>query len=188
LITSAERGEIQLFFVDAAHFVLDTYLGYLWCFVRCFIKSGSGRQRFNVLAGLDFITKNVVAIANDAYINAESVCELLQLIANQNIGIPIKIILDNAKYQRCQLVEDFAKSVNIELIFLPSYSPNFNLIERLWKFVKKKCLYSKYYSDFKLFKKAIRDVLSNLENYNDELNSLLTANFQSFKNIKIVTV
>jgi len=188
LIEQAENGKIQLFFVDAAHFVLGTYLGYLWCFVRCFIKSGAGRQRFNVLAGLDFMTKNIIAIANDSYINAESVCELLKLIAEQNIGLPIKIILDNAKYQRCELVVNFAKSLNIELVFLPSYSPNFNLIERLWKFVKKKCLYSKYYSDFKQFKNAIRNVLSNLDKYNEELNTLLTAKFQTFDNVKLVTV
>jgi len=116
------------------------------------------------------------------------VCVLLQLIADQNIGIPIKIILDNAKYQRCELVENFAKSLKIDLVFLPSYSPNFNLIERLWKFVKKKCLYSKYYSDFKKFKNAIREVLANLDDYNEELNTLLSAKFQTFKNIKLVTV
>jgi len=179
---------VQLFFLDAAHFVFGTYLGYLWCFARCYIKSGAGRQRFNVLAGLDFVTKNITAIANETYINADSVCQLLQLIANQSIGIPIKIILDNAKYQRCKLVQDFAESLNIELIFLPSYSPNFNLIERLWKFVKKKCLYSKYYSDFSQFKKAIRDVLVNGDNNKEQLNSLITENFQTFKNVKLVTV
>ncbi len=52
-----------------------------------------------------------------------------------------------------------AKSLNIELCFLPSYSPNLNLIERVWKFVKKKCLYSQYYEKFPAFKDAISKCL-----------------------------
>lgn len=64
--------------------------------------------------------------------------------------IPITLVLDNARYQKCQLVTELASTLAIELLHLPSYSPNLNLIERLWKFVKKQCLYSKYYSDFSL--------------------------------------
>ncbi len=63
--------------------------------------------------------------------------------------LPIVLILDNARYQKCQIVWLLACELNIELLYLPSYSPNLNLIERLWKFVKKKCLYSIYYADFK---------------------------------------
>jgi len=54
------------------------------------------------------------------------------------------LVLDNARYQKCHLVQNLAATLNIELLFLPTYSPNLNLIERLWKFVKKKCLYSIY--------------------------------------------
>lgn len=185
----AKAGELKVFFVDAAHFVHGTYLGCLWCFVRCFIKSPSGRKRFNVLGALDAITKEIVTIVNETYINSQSVCDLMEEIAKRNIGISIKLIMDNAKYQRCKLVKESAARLKIELIYLPSYSPNLNLIERFWKFVKKKCLYSKYYESFALFKNAIEKVLEN-ENleYDEELNSLLTLNFQSFKNVNIVTV
>ena len=79
-------------------------------------------------------------------------------------------------------------ALGIELVFLPSYSPNLNLIERLWKFVKKKCLYSKYYSKFEDFKAAIYACVTNGHTkYTEELESLLTLNFQTFKNSKIVT-
>jgi len=167
---------------------MGAYLGVLWCFKRCFIKSSSGRQRFNVLGAIDAITKELIAIANDSYIDSQSFCELLYLIAHENIGIPVTLILDNAKYQKCDLVTQLANNLNIELLYLPSYSPNLNLIERLWKFVKKKCLYSKYYSDFAEFKKGIRDVLAHLDNYKEETESLLTLNFQSFKNVKTIAV
>lgn len=115
---------MKVFFVDAAHFVHGTYLGYLWCFVRCFIKSPSGRRRFNVLGALDAITKEIITVVNETYINGQSVCDLMEEIAKRNIGIPIKLIMDNAKYQRCKLVKVAAARLKIELIYLPSYSPN----------------------------------------------------------------
>lgn len=84
---------------------------------------------------------------------------------------------------------DLATTLNIELLYLPTYSPNLNLIERLWKFVKKKCLYSKYYGDFDSFKGAIADCLAQTDpTYKEELDSLLTLKFQSFKKSQIITV
>jgi len=83
-------------------------------------------------------------VTNDTYITADSVCELLRRIAKLNLGMPITLVLDNARYQKCNIVTALALQLNIELLYLPAYSPNLNLIERLWKFVKKKVLYSKY--------------------------------------------
>jgi len=93
-----------------------------------------------------------------------------------------RIVLDNAKYQRCYYVIDYAKELGVELLFLPGYSPNLNLIERLWKFIKKKCLYSVYYADFKTFKATIIGCTEEMSTkYKEELKSLLTLNFQIFK-------
>ncbi len=110
-------------------------------------------------------------------------------LAALGLMIPITLVLDNARYQKCHLVIDLAASLNIELLYLPSYSPNLNLIERLWKFVKKKCLYAKYYSNFSLFSSAISDYLAQPHiQFKDELNSLVTLKFQSFNNTHIVPV
>ena len=149
-----------MFFVDAAHFVSAPFLAYLWCFVRCFIKAPAGRQRFNVLGALNAVTHELITVTNDAYINATSVCELLGKIAQANVGVPISLILENARYQKCAVVREVAESLKIELVYLPSYSPNLNLIERFWKFIKKEALYSKYYADFGAFSKAISDCIS----------------------------
>ena len=127
----------------------------IWSFVRLFVPTPSGRKRVNILAALNAITHELVTIVNESYINSESVCQLLTKIKALNLTIPVTLVLDNARYQRCCLVQDFAASLNIELLFLPSYSPNLNLIERFWKFVKKQCLYSKYYPTFSDFKEAI---------------------------------
>jgi transposase len=128
-------------------------------------------------------------VTNDSYINALSVCELLKKLAALNLTIPITLILDNARYQKCQLVQDLAESLGIELLYLPSYSPNLNLIERLWKFVKKQCLYSKYYEDFTLFQAAISNCVENAHiTHEKELKSLLTLRFQSFEKVKVIAV
>ena len=112
----------------------------VWCFQRLFIKAPSGRQRVNVLAALNAITHEVLTVQNLTYITAATVCELLRLIANAQPSIPVTVILDNARYQRCALVQTVAETLGIELLYLPTYSPNLNLIERFWKFVKKQCL------------------------------------------------
>lgn len=137
-----------------------------------------------MLGALDVISHELVTITNDAYINAQCVCDLLYKLRQLNPELPITLILDNARYQKCQLVWNLAISLNIELLYLPSYSPNLNLIERLWKFVKKRCLYSIYYSNFNAFKQAISDCLAHThDTYKDELDSLLTLNFQTFDDI-----
>jgi transposase len=176
--------------MDAAHFVHQAYLGMAWSQERIFIPSPSGRSRYNVLGALNAVTKDIVTVCNDEYINGESVCALLcKLAARKCDNMPITVVLDNARYQRCDLVIKYAKAVGIELLFLPSYSPNLNLIERLWKFVKKNCLYSKYYDKFKTFKEAIMACLENKTSKRmQELETLLTCEFQSFADIKISTV
>lgn len=128
-------------------------------------------------------------VSNDTYITAETVCALLWQIASLNLAVPITLVLDNARYQRCRIVEELASQLNIELLFLPAYSPNLNLIERLWKFVKKKVLYSKYYSDFGQFKNAISGCLKQTSTtHKKELDSLLTLNFQVFRKCQLVPI
>ena len=173
--------------MDAAHFVFAPFLGYLWCFVRMFIKAPSGRQRFNVLGALNAISHEMVVITNTGYINAYSACELLIRLSQKFGRLPITIVLDNARYQKCKLVQATAKLFDIELLYLPPYSPNLNLIERMWKFVKKKCLNSKYYPDFASFTNSITEVLSKTNGcYKKELDSWLSLNFQSFKKSYII--
>lgn len=189
LLKEAINGEKAVFFVDAAHFVHRAYLGFLWCFTRTFICSPSGRKRFNVLGAVNAVTKEIITITNETYINSESVCQLLFKLANSGLSIPIAIVLDNAKYQKCQLIQDYAKELGIQLCYLPSYSPQLNLIERFWKFVRNECLYSKYYSNFSDFKAAIFNCIVTAHvDKKEKLNSLLTLNFQSFEKVKVSTV
>ena len=109
-----------------------------------------GENRYNVLGVLDAVTHRIISVCNTSYINHLSVIELLEKIRefHKDSIIPISIFLDNAKYQVCKAVKDRADVLNIELMFLPPYSPNLNLMERLWKWMKKDCLICMYYSKF----------------------------------------
>jgi transposase len=146
------------------------------------VRTPSGRQRFNVLAALHAITHQLITVTNDSYINASSVCELLDKLAALRLCTPITVVMDNARYQRCRLVMEKAAALGIELLFLPTYSPNLNLIERLWKFVRKECLSSTYYEHFDAFKQALTQCLSETTGrHQAALNGLLTLEFQTFE-------
>ena len=178
----ARRLKRVVCFVDAAHFVHGPYLGYLWCFVRLLMRGPSGRKRFNVLGAIDAVTHGLTTVCNETAINAEAVCELLRKLSARYVGLPMTLVLDNARYQRCVLVQQLARELRIELLFLPSYSPNLNLIERLWKFVKKECLSCRYDEDFARFKAAITECLDEVEGrHKSSIRSLLTLNFQTFE-------
>jgi transposase len=116
------------------------FLGYLWCFSRLFIKSASGRKRFNVLGAINAVTLEIITVTNETYINAESVCQLLRKLSQMSAGKNVSIVWDNARYQKCAAVFELADELGITLVYLPSYSPHLNLIERLWRFVRKECI------------------------------------------------
>jgi len=188
-LAEAKEGKREVFFIDAAHFVHGAFLGMVWCFVRIFIPSPSGRKRFNVLGALNAVTNEVLIHTNETYINSQCVCDLLLQIFRCYGSKPITVVLDNARYQKCNLVQTLATNIGMELLFLPSYSPHLNLIERFWRFVKKKCLYSKYYSDFAQFKTAINQCIFQAPHENaEQLESLLTWNFQSFQKVQILPI
>jgi transposase len=186
-LAEAQAGKRAVFFVDAAHFVLAPFLGCLWSLTRIFIKAPAGRQRFNVLGAWNAITHELITVSNDTYITAESLWALLPQLAALNLTVPITVFLDNARYQKCALVQAVAASLQIELCYLPAYSPNLNLIERVWKFVKKKSLYSKYYTDFTAFKAAIETCLREMPTtHKVALDSLLTLRFPRFEKAQLM--
>jgi transposase len=186
-LEQARWGRRQVYFVDAAHFVFAPFLGCVWCAVRLFVRAASGRKRYNVLGALDAVTHRLIRVTNDGYINAESVCALLRAVAGASVGLPITLVLDNARYQKCAPVRDLAASLGIELLYLPSYSPNLNLIERLWRFVRKQSLDSTYYEDFVQFRTAIDGCLDDLHTvHKGEMETLLTHKFQMFEDVPLL--
>jgi len=185
-IDKAKSGSLHLFFVDASHFVMGGAVGKLWCKVRLWVKTGSGRKRYNVLGALNFVTKTIESVTNDTYITSVQVVELLEKLAERYVMKPIAIVLDNASYQRCGLVTNRAAELGITLIFLPPYSPNLNLIELAWKFVKAEVLNAVYIDTFDEYRKRISAFIDNIDVDNKQkMDGLITENFQLFDKCKI---
>jgi transposase len=187
VLALARAGRRDVYFVDASHFLFASLLGWVWCAARFFVRAASGRKRYNVLAALHAVSHRLIRVANHTYINAESICDLLRAVAAAGVGRPITLVLDNARYQKCALVQDLARSLGIHLLYLPGYSPNLNLIERVWRFVKKQCLRSAYHPTYEAFTAAIDQCLEQLATkHKGDMDSLLTHNFQVFDSVPLL--
>lgn len=96
--------------------MLTPSLGFLRSFSRIFIRAPSGRKRFNVLGALNAVTHELITVCNETCINAESVYSLLYKISESCIGVPVTLVLDNARYQKCQAVFEIADLLDTELL------------------------------------------------------------------------
>jgi len=187
VLDAAQAGSGHVFFVDAAHFVFGTFLCCLWSVARIFVRAAAGRQRYNVLGAWNAITRQLLTVTNTTVVNTETMCELLRTIAAHSLVGPITVVLDNARYQRNKVVQELAAQLGITLLFLPSYSPNLNLIERLWGFVKRQSVYGKYHANFESFRSAIDATLAGLSTtHAPKLKTLMTLKFQEFHEVSLL--
>ena len=152
----------------------------VWCVVRMMIRGASGRERYNVLGAWNATTRELVRVSNATRVSSDTMVDLRQHIQKASPG-PTTLVLDNARYQHGAKVKEEAKRLGIDLMFLPSYSPNLNLIERLWKFTKKKALRGRHYKNFAEFQAAINGCLDGVATtHQAELATLMTLKFQTF--------
>src|SRR5262245_53879491 len=163
VLAEARAGRRDVYFADGAHFVDAAFLGWLWGIARLFVRAASGRKRYNVLGALHAVTHRLIRVANHTYLNAESVCALLRAVAAAGLGRPVTVVLDNARHQKCAVVQELAQSLGITLLYVPGYSPNLNLIERIGKFVKKECLRAVYHATYENFTGALDQGLAELD-------------------------
>ena len=142
------------------------------------LKSNTGRKRLNINGAINIEEMNPV-VGYSKTINAQSTISLLKKIESKHPDAEtIYTICDNARYYRSKMVQEYLVKSKIKIIFLPPYSPNLNLIERLWKYFRKIVLYNKYYETFDEFKKACKSFFRNSKRYKEDISSLLTENFQ----------
>ena len=183
----AKSGDIALLFLDASHFVMGCdFLGHIYGKTRRLVRTFSGRQRYNVLGALDYISKKVHTVTNDTYITATEVCTMLRQVASEYKDRPVHLILDNARYQKCASVQELAGKLGIALEYIPPYSPNLNLIERIWKFVKGE-LRSKYYGDFESFRGKIDSTINSISGSNKpKIDKLIGKGDQLYQDLRAV--
>lgn len=168
------------YYLDGVHPQHNTQLAYGWIKKGTdkIVKSNSGRQRININGALNADTLEVVVRTDDT-INAQSTLKLFETLEQKHPKAEsIFVTLDNARYYKNALIMEYLRTSKIKLLFMPAYSPNLNLIERLWKFMRKTILYNKYYEKFAEFKKAVMEFFENIGQHDKKLRSLLTKNFQ----------
>jgi transposase len=179
-LKSEKNPEDPIYFVDGTHPLHNSQPSYGWILrgKEKQIPSNTGRKRVNLNGALNAETLKVV-VRQDPSINAQSTISLFkQLEKLHPKAEKIYVILDNAGYYRSILVREYVENSKIELKFLPPYAPNLNLIERLWKFFKKKVLANQYYESFLDFREVCRTFFKKISRFKAELQSLLRDNFQ----------
>jgi len=146
----------KVYFMDGSHPTYNSHAGYGWIAVgrRFAIKSQDGRKRINLMGAYDPKTGEVI-VRDYCTLNQESTVDFLRQLKLRNSGKKIYVICDNVRYQYAKSVRKEAKGLGIRLIYLPGYSPNLNLIERYWGYLKKTVLVNKYYATYEQFKEAI---------------------------------
>jgi len=170
----------RIYFMDGAHPNHNAMPAYGWIpkGQAKEIPTNTARQRINLNGAIDISDFDLV-IREDPTLNAQSTIALFKQIEDKNpLAEVIYVIADNAPYYRSKLIQEYLQDSKIKMVFLPSYSPNLNLIERLWKFFHKTVQYNQYYSTFDRFKEASLNFFANIKDYHQALRSLLTENFQ----------
>lgn len=143
------------------------------------IKTNTGRQRVNLHGAINSEDVTDAVILSEPTINADSVIRLCERLLTKHVTGIIYLIIDNARYYHAVKVKEYLRAHSrIQMIFLPSYAPNLNLIERLWLFFQKKILYNTYYKNFADFERKCLYFFTDLKRYRKDLESLLTDNFQ----------
>jgi transposase len=178
LVERAEAAD-SFYYADAVHPQHNTRPSYGWIASgeEFTVETNTGRDRVNINGVLNAFEVSDVLVRSDARINAQSTIALYEQLQKHKPRGRIYVICDNAGYYRSRMVQQWLKGSRIVQVFLPSYSPNLNLIERLWKFLRKKVIDTHHYPTKELFREAIMNFFGNLRKYRAELERLLTLNF-----------
>lgn len=174
----------RIYFADSTHPTHNTKVSYGWILKGRandkYIKTTTGRIRLNLNGALNIQDKTAIVLAEKT-INTESIIHLLETIKLKQRSGKVYIVIDNAPQHHSRRLKNWLLNhPRFKLVYLPAYSPNLNLIERLWRFFHQKVTYNHYFESFKEFKEAVLTFFKNLKQYKEELSSLLTDSFQLF--------
>lgn len=173
--------EDQIYFLDSSHPQHNNMPFYGWIYkgeIKT-IKANTGRERLNLNGALNLENLDITVL-EEKTVNSQAMMRLLLTLEQNQPQGDILCIVDNARYNHSKLIKTFLEDhKRIKLIYLPPYSPNLNIIERLWLFFKRKQLSNHYYPTFKEFKLSALNFFQNIHLYQKELKTLLTDSFQT---------
>ena len=175
------KNSSKLYFVDGVHPTHNVLSTRVWTrkSEERKVKSNTGRQRLNINGAMNGVNPTDIIYREDKRLNRRTTARLFLKILKENKEKKrIYLVCDNARYYRSKLIKKLLKKhEKLRIIYLPPYSPNLNLIERLWRLMRKEKLSTHYYESFDDFKKSLLDFFDNIEDVKDKLDSLMTWNF-----------
>lgn len=183
-ITGLLEKDETVLFLDPVHQIHNNENDYEWQIKgkdqTRNVRANTGRRRINVIGGLNPVTRRPITLVTEANCDQETLMVFLDEIRKEYTDDEkaVHIFLDNARYNRAYRVQAKAEELNIKLHYLPPYSPNLNLIERLWKFFKKEVVKNKYYATFQEFHDAIVRFFHDIPIHDRELETLLSLKFE----------
>lgn len=193
-----ESAGWRRYFIDGVHPLYGMeVLFYCWLLAgqRLEVGVGGGRKRLNILGAFspddhEYLDKRYT----EENLTAQAVIELFELMMRRHPETKhFRIYLDNARYQHAKVLLAWVaqtqqdQGVTFDLKYLPAYSPNLNLIERLWKFLRKEAL-QKWHPTFEAMQEAVAQVLDNLGDYEKQLGTLMTERFRLTPELSTIVV
>jgi transposase len=180
LEAEAEAGQAVLYYADAAHPTHNTRCTRAWCQVgeERPLLTVSGRERMNLNAALNAYLPTQVLLDETSRVDAQSTRRLYEQLLTAHSKVQrIYVVCDNARYYKNKELTAWLQGTPIVQVFLPPYSPNLNLIERLWKYLRQKIINTTFYRTKGQFRTAVLGFFDRLPEFGQDLASLLTRNY-----------
>ena len=175
------NANTPLYFVDGTHPSYTAHAAHGW--IRKGqtreLRSNHGRTNININGALSWPEREFVHRQTGRITSAEMILLFDDLQARHPTASAIRVVLDNARYNHSKEVKAWlaCDDCRVELVYLPPYAPNLNLIERFWWLFKKSTIYNAYFPTFADFKAAVEKFFANLDDYRDAICSLITDQF-----------
>lgn len=181
-LKSSKNPEEKILFMDSVHPTQATKLSYGWILKgkTYEIPTTASRTRLNLIGAMELENIDQTTVAEYQTINANSVTDFFKKLREKYpIDAKLHIILDQAGYHRSDELKKEAKNLNIDLHYLPPYSPNLNSIERLWKVMNEYVRNNRFFSSAKEFRDKILEFFeTTLPQIGQTLRQRINDNFQ----------
>ena len=178
IVRQAREQDAWLLFGDEASFAQWGSLGYTWALVgqQPLVKTTGKRKGYKVFALIDYFSGQLFRHGSTARFTAETYCAFLATVLAQTQR-PILLIQDGARYHTAVKTRAFvaAQAARLTVYQLPTYSPDYNPIEHLWRNVKRGHTHNRYFATFEALVAAVKAGLAHFEHHPAEVKHLMGA-------------